>query len=383
MPSVFRYFRKLRDPRRSGLTSHPLTDLIAIAVLAVICGAEGWDDMNEFGLAKQKWLCTFLELPHGIASADTFARVFARLEPSSFRACFVEWARSLVETTGGRLIAIDGKTARRSFDRAADRTALHTVRAWVRENRMVLGQYATDAKSNEITAIPALLDLLDIKGAVVTTDAMGTQKEIAGKILEKGADYVLALKANHANFYEEVVAHFEPFATIGMLLRPHTTDDRAQTGHGRIERRRVVTATDVERFKAGAEWPGLKSVTMVESERTVGDKTSLKRRYYISSKKASARTMGKLIRGHWSVENDCHWTLDVAFREDESRVRTGHAPDNLAQIRSIVLNMLKRESTSKRGIRAKQKNAGWNHDYLLRVLLMGVAEDQPSATIHK
>lgn len=379
MTRILTHFQALRDPRKQSHIDHKLIDVIAIAILAVICGAEGWDDMHEFGLAKAAWLGSFLELAHGIPSADTFGRIFARLEPAAFRACFVAWTTALIETSGGKLIAIDGKTVRRSFDRAAEKSALHVVRAWVRENRMVLGQVATDAKSNEITAIPALLDLLDIRGALVTTDAMGTQKAIAQKIVDKGADYLLALKGNQEKLHDEVVAFFEPAGTLAMLGRRHTVVETVDDAHGRIERRRVFTSDKVECLSEATKWPKLSSITMVESERTVGGKTTLERRYYISSKRASARVMSKLVRGHWSVENDCHWTLDVAFREDESRVRTGHAQENLALVRNIVLNMLKREARSKRGIRAKQKNAGWNHDYLLRVLLTGAAE-VPTAT---
>ncbi len=244
---------------------------------------------------------------------------------------------------------------------------------------MVLGQVATDAKSNEITAIPALLDLLAIKGAMVTIDAMGTQKEIAKKIVEKEADYLLAVKANQGNLHKEVVEFFADAGTQPFGDKPHTVFETLDKEHGRVEHRRVYTSNQVECLKEADKWSGIASMSMVESKCQRGEKVETERRYFISSKRATARNMAKWIRGHWSIENDCHWTLDVSLREDESRVRVGHAQENLAMIRGIVLNMLKNEKTSKRGIRAKQKNAGWNHDYLLRVLLVGVVDPPTKA----
>lgn len=321
-------------------------------------------------------MATFLELPNGIPSADTFRRVFSALEPSAFRSAFVAWMQELVGSTNGKLVATDGKTARRSFDRAAGRSALHLVSAWVRANRMTLGQLVTEEESNEITAIPALLAMLELRGAIVTIDAMGAQKEIAKAIVDKEADYVLALKGNQGNLHAQVVEFFADAGTEQFATVAHTYHETLDEAHGRREVRRIWTSKDLSRIPDAPKWAALKSITLVESERSVGDKVAHERRYFISSRaRAGAKRMSELIRGHWSIENQCHWTLDVAFREDESRIRTGHGPENIGLLRKIALNLLKQETTCKRGIAAKRKVAGWDHDYLLRVLSGSVCPD--------
>jgi predicted transposase YbfD/YdcC len=370
------HFSSVPDPRVQGRSDHPLLAILAIAILATICGADGWDDIAFFGRCKAKWLTTFLELPNGIPSADTFRRVFSALDPSAFRAAFIAWMQALVGTTDGKLIAIDGKTARRSFDRAAGRSALHLVSAWVHENQMTLGQLATEEKSNEITAIPALLTMLELRGATVTIDAMGAQKEIAKAIVEKEAHYVLALKGNQGNLHVQAAEFFADAGTERFATVAHTYHETLDEAHGRREVRRIWNSKDLSRITEAPKWAGLKSITLVESEREAGGKVERERRYFISSRgRAGATKMAELIRGHWSIENRCHWTLDVAFREDESRIRSGHGPENIGLLRKIALNLLKQETTCKRGIAAKRKVAGWDHDYLLRVLSGAVCPD--------
>jgi predicted transposase YbfD/YdcC len=376
MALFYEHFATLPDPRVVGRSDHLLLDIISISIVATVCGAEGWDDFEDFGHCKKTWLDTFLALPAGIPSADTFRRVLSALDPEAFRACFIGWMQDLVGTTEGKLVAIDGKTARRSFDRASGRSPLHLVSAWVHQNSLTLGQVATDPESNEITAIPKLLGMLDLRGATVTLDAMGTQKEVAQAIVDKGADYVLALKGNQTNLHKEVEQVFARAGAGIFVLVKHTKHETVEERHGRRERRCVWTTTDLSRIKEASKWPGLRSLTLVERERQVGPNgdVSYERHFFISSRKrAGAKTMAALIRAHWSIENRCHWVLDVAFREDESRVRAGQ--ENLSLLRKVALNLLKKESTSKRGIAAKRKKAGWDHDYLLRVLSGTVAPD--------
>jgi predicted transposase YbfD/YdcC len=376
MAPFIEHFASLPDPRVVGRSDHKLLDIIAIAILGTICGAEGWDDFAVFGECKCTWLRTFLDLPAGIPSADTFRRVLSALDPEAFSACFVAWIQTLVGSPNGKLVAIDGKTARRSFDRASERSALHLVSAWVHENSLTLGQVATDPDSNEITAIPKLLGMLNLRGATVTIDAMGTQKKIVRAIVDKGADYLLALKANQTKLYEQVAHVFAEAGTGFFSLVKHTVHETVEEGHGRRELRRVWTTMDLSRIEEASKWPGLRSITMVERERQVGPdgEITYERHYFISSRaRTSASTMGSLIRAHWSIENRCHWMLDVAFREDESRIRVGQ--QNVGLLRKVALNLLKQDQTTKRGIAAKRKKAGWDHDYLLRVLSGTISPD--------
>lgn len=367
-PAIWEHFESLKDPRVERTRRHNLMDIVVMSVMAVICYADGWSDIHDFGKAREAWLREFLELPNGIPCDDTFRRVFAALDPEQFQACFLSWVRSLVGSTDGKLVAIDGKTVRHSFAREEGKGALHLVSAWVVENQAVLGQLATDSKSNEITAIPQLLELLDLRGATVTIDAMGCQKAIAEKIIDAGGNYVLGLKENHPTLHQEVEQFFEAAQAEAYRDTRCDQDETVDGGHGRIELRRVSASDDIDWLADKSHWKGLRSVVMVESERTVGDKTSFERRYYLSSLAADAALLGERIRGHWGIENQLHWVLDMAFDEDRSRIRRGHGPDNFALLRKIALILLKREKTLRRGLEGKRKRAAWDHDYVLKVL---------------
>lgn len=365
------YFGQLPDPRAERAKRHDLLEILIIAVCGIICGADSWVDLEEFGKAKEEWFRTFLELPNGIPSHDTFGRVFARLEPEPFERCFMAWAEGLREGVSGRMIALDGKTLRRSHDHAQGKGALHLVSAWATEHRLVLGQQKVAGHSNEITAIPQLLELLDLRGAIVTIDAMGTQKEIARQVTDRGADYVLALKANQGRLYEEVQECFTLEEAVGFAGTGHDHHETVNGGHGRIEKRQYWSIWDPDHLAyldGNREWAGLKSIAMVESQRQVGGEASLERRYYLSSLPGDAQELGQAIRGHWGIENSLHWVLDVAFREDDSRARIGNAQENLALLRRIALNLLRREKSSKVGVKAKRLKSAWSEDYLLQVL---------------
>ena len=367
---ILRFFTGMKDPRAKQGRRHELVDILVIAICAVICGADGWEDVALFGRSKQKWFATFLRLPHGIPSHDTFGRVFARLDPDVFERRFLAWVGHLAKAGVGRLIAIDGKTIRRSFDTAAKKSALHMVSAWCESNQTVLGQIVTDAKSNEITAIPQLLELLDLDGAVVTTDAMGCQKAIAEKAISCGADYVLQVKGNHPRLQKELKLLFDECRRqdAHAVAYDYTVD--VDKGHGRIETRRCWMTTDVSWLPGGQEWQDLGSFACVEATRRIGEKVETDQRYYISSiEKCDAARMLQRVRGHWGVENRLHWRLDVVFGEDQRRIRSGHAAENFSRLSRIALNLLKAGSPKARSIRARRLLAGWNHDYLLSLLI--------------
>ena len=365
------HFADLPDPRIERCKRHELLDVVTIALGAVVCGADPWVDVAEFGRSKAAWLATFLRLPNGIPSHDTFGRVFAALDPAAFEAAFLGWVQHLAATTAGQVIAIDGKILRCSHDRAHGRAALHLVSAWAAANHLVLGQVAVDEKSNEITAIPALLDALAVTGGIVTIDAIGCQREIAATIRAREADYVLALKENQPTLHEAVAFHFAQVRASGGADLTHTRHSTIEKGHGRIEVRRcwatdnpeVVAWPDPERA-----WPGLRSVALVEAERRLADTVTSETRYYLSSLPGEAQTIAEAVRGHWGIENRLHWVLDVAFREDESRVRIGHAAENLAVLRHLALNLLRREPSVKLGVKAKRLKAAWDDAYRLKVL---------------
>ena len=376
--SLWEPFASLTDPRRDHLKAHRLVDILTIALCGVICGADGWSAIATFGREKERWLRTFLALPGGIPAHDTFGRVFARLDPEEFRRCFLTWVRAVVGEPEPQVVAIDGKTSRRSYDRGTGQEALHLVSAWATTSGLVLGQVATDAKSNEITAIPVLLKLLDLEGATVTTDAMGCQTAIATQIVEQGADYVLALKDNHEKLHDRVPRAFADAdraagTTLPLAdLVPHTTHDK---GHGRREQRRCRAIGDPA-YRAYIDpdhaWPALQSVVCIESTRRIGEAVSLEARHYLSSLPADATALSAAIRSHWGIENRLHWVLDVTFHEDDSRVRVGHAPENFAILRHLALNLLRQDRSSKGSVPTKRFRAALNDRYL-RSLLTGLS----------
>ena len=365
------HFAELPDPRVDRCKRHDLLEVVTVALCAVVCGADTWVDVAEFGRSKEAWLRTFLALPNGVPSHDTFGRVFAALDPAAFEAAFLGWVQALATATAGQVVAIDGKTLRRSHDRANGKGPLHLVSAWASDNRLVLGQVAVAEKSNEITAIPALLDALAVAGCVVTIDAMGCQTAIAGKIIAREADDVLALKDNHPTLHEAVAFHFARARETGFAGMAHTSHETIEKDHGRIELRRCW-ATDDPAVLAWLDpdraWPGLRSVAAVEAERRLDGTVTRGTRYYLTSLPGDAATIAGAARGHWGIENQVHWVLDLAFREDESRVRAGHAAENLAVLRHLALNLLRQEHSARIGLKAKRLKAAWDDAYRLKVL---------------
>ena len=369
--SLIKHFEGLADPRTGNAKAHIFLEILIMAVLAVICGADGWSDVELFGKTKKKWLKTFLELPKGIPSHDTFGRVFAKIQPEEFQKRFLDWVQAVETLTAGQVIAVDGKQLRRSHNPKTGKAALYMVSAWATQNQLVLGQTKVAEKSNEITAIPELLRLLDISGCIVTIDAMGTQTEIAETIMAGGGDYLLAVKENQGHLFEDLQSLFAEDAAREMKYAQCSYAKSVQKGHGRLETRECW-ATDREEHldwvRKRQPWKGLRSVVRIVSQRQIGETLRVQTRYFISSLPADAKTILKAKRSHWKIENQLHWVLDIAFREDESRVRTDHAAENLAVLRHMALNLLKNEKTAKGGMRAKRLQAGWNTDYLLTIL---------------
>lgn len=381
--TLIEHMKAVIDPRVNRTRRHNLEDILVIAVCTLLCGGETFCDMENFGKRKKKWLTTLLGLPGGIPSHDTFNRVFAAIDPDSFAEQFIKWTEGLRSAIKGEIVAIDGKALRRA--RNADEDTRFVVSAWADTNRLVLGQLRVPNKTNEITVVPQLLRALDLEGCIVTTDAMGCQKKIVKEITDQKADYVLALKANHKGLWGQVSKHFTTLVgrrdcrrtreiCNGRAPRPknatwscHVTHDK---GHGRIEERRYFQSSDLSMFEEASHWKGLKTVGMVERIRIQDGIRSADRFYYISSLPRRVRTFAKAVRAHWGVENSCHWTLDVSFREDDNRARSGNSAENLATLRRLALNLLKRDATRKRGIRGKQLDAGWDNIYLTQLLGM-------------
>jgi predicted transposase YbfD/YdcC len=364
------YFATLTDPRCPDAPNsrHQLMDMLLIAVCAVICGAEGWEDIEEYGTAHAKWFADILDLPHGIPGHDTFRRVLSRRDPEELTRCFIAWTAALSEASGGDIVSIAGKTLRHSFDRATGQAALHMVSAWASANRLVLGQLKVEEKANEITALPKLFTMLDMAGAIVTIDAMGCQKEIAKVITEPEAADVLALKENHPTLSEDVTQFFDEAKATAFAAITHAYHETVDGDHGRIETRRYWITSDIESLGAKPSWAKWQSMGMVESCREVGEKVHIETRYFLTSLPAQGVRFSQAVRQHWGIENALHWVLDVSFNEDACRIRKDKGAQTFSVLRHIAVNLLRHERRHKRGIKARRKRAGWDQDYLLQVL---------------
>jgi len=356
-------FKQMDDPRRDLGKHHNLNDILLIGIIAVICGAETWNNIEEYACSKESFLRKFLELPNGIPSHDTFNRVFSALDGQQFETCFIEWVNSLAGIIKGQVVAIDGKTIRGAKSHG-NKSPIHLVSAWASENNMVLGQVKTSEKSNEITAIPKLLEILALEGTIITIDAMGCQQNIAEKIIENKANYILAVKQNQQQLHEDIKDEFR----FSNSIQASTSID---FGHGRIETRQCSIINEFNHLENIEKWKGLKTIIRINSIREF--KNSNKpiekaTRFYISSIETKPEDFQKAIRSHWSVENKLHWVLDVAFGEDASRKRTGNAAQNFSTLNKIALNLLKNEKTLKVGVKGRRLKAGWDEQYLLKVL---------------
>jgi predicted transposase YbfD/YdcC len=391
-----RYLHDVPDPRAANV-SHPLPSLLAITLMAVICGEDDYQGVVEWADVREGWLTTFLDLPHGVPSPDTLERVFSRLDPNALEQAFIAFTRGVAERSEGRLVAIDGKTLRRSFDHGGRKAAIHMVNAWDHANGLVLGQFAVDDKSNEIGAVPALIELLDLKGCVVSLDAMHCQKQTAAAILEAKADYLLAVKQNQKSLHDDIKLFFdeaidppsagdgEPMPGLLTLDTPTVDGD-----HGRLEVRRLWASHEVGWLKKqGHDWPGLRGLVCVEGERLdfATGRTAVTRRWFITSldpRKAGAERLLEAVRGHWSIENQLHWSLDVTFREDDSRVRRKNAAQNLARIRRLAMNLVRHMPAGKTktgrprkiSMRLKRKRCGWVVEELMQALCQPISERQ-------
>ena len=375
LDSFDKYFGSIDDSRKSRGRMHKLRDIMIIGILSVICGADDFTEMEEFGKSKESFLKNYLKLKHGTPSHDTFGRVFSIINPEEFRNCFIAWVKDLCGDMKGDIVNIDGKALRHSYDTETDKSMIYMVSAWANANNLLLGQIKVDEKSNEITAIPKLLDLIDVVGSLITIDAMGTQKEIAKKIIAKQADYLLALKGNQGNLKEEVEEAFDKFGAKQKAIDKGAFSKNTQVDHGRIEER-FCYAIPAKEFLSPNElikWEKLQTIVMIEAYVTFknGKKKGeqmYQKRFYITNLEQDASRINWAVQSHWGIETKVHWVLDVAFREDDSRVRKGHADENFAITRHIALNKLKNEHSCKRGIKAKRKKAGWDMEYLAKVL---------------
>lgn len=362
MKTPIEFFTGIEDPRIERCKEHLLEDILFITIAAVICGAETWNDIENYGKAKVQWLRKYLKLPNGIPSHDTFNRLFSALNPKQLEECFMNWVKSVAEITNGEIVSIDGKTIRGSRNKGA-KSFVHMVSAWANTNHLILGQIKVEDKSNEITAIPKLLEVLDLAGCIVTIDAMGCQTEIADRIIREGADYILAVKGNQG-LLEEGINDTLRFG------KPVDEYEDTDYGHGRIEQRKCSVYNDFSHIENAYRWKGLKSIVKIEAIRTMKatDKQEKEIRLYISSLEPDARKIAHGVRGHWGIENSLHWVLDVSFGEDRSTKHNQNAIENFSIINRIALNLVKRESTKKRSVKGKRLDAGWNNDYLLEIL---------------
>jgi len=370
--SLLTHFAALADPRVERTRLHPLINVLTIAITAVICGAESWDEIAAFGEARAEWFGTFLDLSHGIPSHDTFNRVFAALDPAQFEACFLSWVRATRPALPAQVLAVDGKTVRRSHDRHGGKAAVHLVSAWAAEQRLILAQMKVADKANEIMAIPEVLRALALQGCVVTLDAMGCQRAIAQQVLDQGGDYVLALKDNQPTLAADVQECFAQAQASGYADVAHDAQEAVDKGHGRLEIRRrwVISDPDVLAWlQAEHHWPGLAAIGMVQTERRLVDSTTTSgTRYYLLSQPLSAQALGEAVRSHWGIENQVHWVLDVSFGEDQSRIRHGAAAENAAILRRIALNVIRHHPWKRYSIKARRLIAGWNDAYRLQLL---------------
>jgi len=367
-----RFFRLLPDTRANNIR-HRLIDILVIALCAMICSADGWQDMQDFARAKAKWFATFLDLRHGVPSADTFRRVLSRLDPGAFERCFMQWMQAVVEQSQGKLVAIDGKSIRRSFDQGWDKSGMtHMVSAFVAHNGQTLGQLKTPGRGGELEGIKQLLGLIDLRGATVSIDAIGCQKAIARQITDAGGDYLLAVKENQKTLHRKIQVEMDDLIRRDFKGTWHDRHQDTDAGHGRIETRKVWVTDELSWLKQACHWPGLKSLVAIESEREViGRGVSVERRYYISSLEPDAAALARAIRGHWSIENSLHHVLDVSFNEDDSRIRRGHGAENVSRLRRIALNLLKSadKHTKRKSIKGRRKIAGWDHQFLLNLIV--------------
>ena len=366
--SIALHFSVLKDPRVDRTKEHSLHSVLVIALCAMLCGAEGFVDFEDFGNARLEWFRTILDLPNKIPSHDTFRRVFGMLDPKQFAECFRNWTEGIRKAIAKEIVAIDGKTLRRSHHRTKGKGPIHMVSAWARENGLVLGQVKVDEKSNEITAIPELIRALNLAGCIVTIDAMGCQTAIADDIVKSNAEYVLALKGNQGSIHAEVKNFMEDAKSCDFAGIKHDVHTTVEKAHGRKDTRSYTITEEIEWLTDFARWPHLRSIGMVESVREVQNVTTVERRYYLCSIPADAKELERAVRGHWSIENTLHWCLDVTFKEDQCRARANFSAQNLALLRHMAINILKGETTKKRGIKGKQKNAGWDNSYLIKLL---------------
>jgi predicted transposase YbfD/YdcC len=365
-------FGELKDPRQAINQTHLFMDILVISICAIVCGADDWEAVADYGEAKEEWLSTFLALPGGPPAHDTFWRIFRHLDAEQFQSCFLKWIASMVELKNGQVIALDGKQLRRSHDKSGGHAAIHMLSAWATENQLVLGQLRVDEKTNEITALPELLAALDVSGCIVTIDAMGCQTEIAQTIIDGGGDYLLELKENQRLLFADSEWLFSDLPAAGVVLTPPYVARDVNKDHGRIEIRQAWVITDPKilwALRGSEKWANLTAIVKIEAERILPEKRESNIRYYLASFPIQARQAITMTRHHWHIENRLHWVLDIAFREDECRIRKDNGPHNFAILRHIALNLLKQETTCKLGIKNKRLKAGWDDNYLLRVLL--------------